>query len=74
MKESRDGIKSNRHAKSSSVSSLPLILDVDDFKVKKKNIRCSNFCCIAGKLCKLRTKILRICRVSFHLMHCLETW
>lgn len=32
MKESRDGIKSNRHAKSSSVSSLPLILDVDDFK------------------------------------------
>ncbi|XP_048321286.2 exocyst complex component SEC10b [Ziziphus jujuba] len=32
MKESRDGTKSARHAKSSSVTSLPLILDIDDFK------------------------------------------
>ncbi|KAL6290356.1 hypothetical protein ACE6H2_007866 [Prunus campanulata] len=32
MKESRDGIRSGRHSKSSSVSSLPLILDIDDFK------------------------------------------
>ncbi|XP_043714993.1 exocyst complex component SEC10b-like isoform X2 [Telopea speciosissima] len=32
MKESRDGTKNDRVAKSSSVSSLPLILDVDDFK------------------------------------------
>lgn len=35
MKESRDGIKSDRRAKSSSVSSLPLILDIEDFKVRR---------------------------------------
>ncbi|KAJ6404281.1 hypothetical protein OIU84_012460 [Salix udensis] len=32
MKESIDGIRSNRDSKSSSVASLPLILDIDDFK------------------------------------------
>ncbi|XP_004306734.1 PREDICTED: exocyst complex component SEC10 [Fragaria vesca subsp. vesca] len=32
MKENRDGIKSDRRAKGSSISSLPLILDIDDFK------------------------------------------
>ncbi|KAL3737594.1 hypothetical protein ACJRO7_019175 [Eucalyptus globulus] len=32
MKESRDGPRNDRSAKSSSVSSLPLILDIDDFK------------------------------------------
>ncbi|CAK7348817.1 unnamed protein product [Dovyalis caffra] len=32
MKQSRDGIKSDRNSKSSSVASLPLILDIDDFK------------------------------------------
>ncbi|XP_048421439.1 LOW QUALITY PROTEIN: exocyst complex component SEC10a [Pyrus x bretschneideri] len=32
MKEGRDGTTSNRMSKSSSVSSLPLILDIDDFK------------------------------------------
>ncbi|KAI3441763.1 WRKY domain-containing protein [Psidium guajava] len=32
MKESRDGPRNNRSAKSSSVSSLPLILDMEDFK------------------------------------------
>ncbi|XP_043716679.1 exocyst complex component SEC10b-like isoform X2 [Telopea speciosissima] len=32
MKESRDGTKSDRAARSSSVGSLPLILDIDDFK------------------------------------------
>ncbi|EXB51622.1 Exocyst complex component 5 [Morus notabilis] len=32
MKESGDGIKSDRPSKTSSVSSLPLILDIDDFK------------------------------------------
>lgn len=33
MKESRDGISHDRISKSSSVSSIPLILDIDDFKV-----------------------------------------
>lgn len=33
MKESRDGIGHDRISKSSSVSSIPLILDIDDFKV-----------------------------------------
>ncbi|XP_062090404.1 exocyst complex component SEC10b [Humulus lupulus] len=32
MKESNDGFKSDKLAKSSSVSSLPLILDIEDFK------------------------------------------
>ncbi|OVA16950.1 Exocyst complex component Sec10-like [Macleaya cordata] len=32
MKESRDGSKGDKISKSSSVSSLPLILDIDDFK------------------------------------------
>lgn len=32
MKESRDGVKSYRLTKTSSVGSLPLILDIDDFK------------------------------------------
>ncbi|CAN6566191.1 unnamed protein product [Malus baccata var. baccata] len=32
MKEGRDGTKSDRMSKSSSVSALPLILDIDDFK------------------------------------------
>lgn len=32
MKESRDGVKSYRLSKTSSVGSLPLILDIDDFK------------------------------------------
>ncbi|XP_061968590.1 exocyst complex component SEC10b-like [Populus nigra] len=32
MKDSIDGIRSNRNSKSSSVASLPLILDIDDFK------------------------------------------
>ncbi|KAF8033293.1 hypothetical protein BT93_D2025 [Corymbia citriodora subsp. variegata] len=32
MKESRDGSRNDRSGKSSSVSSLPLILDIDDFK------------------------------------------
>lgn len=34
MKEARDGSKKGMHSKNPSVSSLPLILDVDDFKVK----------------------------------------
>lgn len=34
MKDSRDGTKTDRISKSSSVNSLPLILDIDDFKVK----------------------------------------
>lgn len=33
MKESRDGTRNDRSAKSSSVSTVPLILDIDDFKV-----------------------------------------
>ncbi|KAM4071588.1 hypothetical protein ACB094_11G071900 [Castanea mollissima] len=33
MKESRNEMKNDRTSKSSSVSSLPLILDVDDFKI-----------------------------------------
>lgn len=32
MKDSRDAVKNDKASKSSSVSSLPLILDVDDFK------------------------------------------
>ncbi|XP_030468331.2 exocyst complex component SEC10b [Syzygium oleosum] len=32
MKESRDGTRNDRSAKSSSVSTVPLILDIDDFK------------------------------------------
>ncbi|XP_061962039.1 exocyst complex component SEC10b-like [Populus nigra] len=32
MKQSRDGIWSDRNSKSSSVASVPLILDIDDFK------------------------------------------
>ncbi|XP_022979187.1 exocyst complex component SEC10b-like [Cucurbita maxima] len=32
MRETRDGAKKNMHANNPSVSSLPLILDVDDFK------------------------------------------
>ncbi|KAJ4728212.1 exocyst complex component sec10 [Melia azedarach] len=32
MKESRDGIRNDRISKSSSVGSIPLILDIDDFK------------------------------------------
>ncbi|KAJ4951280.1 hypothetical protein NE237_028112 [Protea cynaroides] len=34
MKESKDGSKSDTVAKSSSIGSLPLILDIDDFKGK----------------------------------------
>jgi hypothetical protein len=36
MKDSIDGIRSNRNSKSSSVASLPLILDIDDFKVRSR--------------------------------------
>ncbi|XP_059444471.1 exocyst complex component SEC10a-like isoform X3 [Corylus avellana] len=32
MKDSRDAVKNDKASKSSAVSSLPLILDVDDFK------------------------------------------
>lgn len=33
MKDIRDGIKNDKVSKSSPVNTLPLILDVDDFKV-----------------------------------------
>lgn len=33
MKEIRDGTKGDKHSKTSSVNSVPLILDIDDFKV-----------------------------------------
>jgi hypothetical protein len=33
MKDSRDAVKNYKASKSSAVSTLPLILDVDDFKV-----------------------------------------
>lgn len=36
MKDSRDAVKNDKSSKSSSVSPLPLILDVDDFKVGLK--------------------------------------
>lgn len=34
MKAGRDGTKGDKITKSESVSSLPLILDIDDFKVE----------------------------------------
>jgi hypothetical protein len=36
MKDSRDAVQNDKSSKSSSVSPLPLILDVDDFKVGLK--------------------------------------
>ena len=36
MKQSRDGTWSDRNSKSSSVASVPLILDIDDFKVSNR--------------------------------------
>ena len=38
MKDNKDGVKNDRISKSSSIGSLPLILDVDDFKVKVQDV------------------------------------
>lgn len=51
MKDSRDAVKNDKASKSSSVSSLPLILDVDDFKVGLKTnqfMLCIFACCLPG--------------------------
>ena len=41
MKGSRDGTRKDQVSKSSSVSSLPLILDIEDFKVNTQNFSVS---------------------------------
>lgn len=69
MKEGRDG------SKSTSVSSLPLILDIDDFKV---NINTHNYYyfSFSNQLLPLLGELNLVCfhRVIFHLMHYSGTW
>lgn len=59
MKESRDGVKSYRLSKTSSVGSLPLILDIDDFKVKR-TWKCIPFFVFGYMWAVLRNYLLKL--------------